>query len=68
MNEASVPGMPEVKRGQVDEVQDDYDLRPSEVGAHEKHNESEMEEVVENWRGRWSVPLRCVAVMYKATY
>lgn len=38
----------EVERGQVEEVDDQDDLGPNEVGAHEEHDEGELKEVVED--------------------
>jgi hypothetical protein len=38
----------EVEGGQVEEVDNQNDLGPNKVGANEEHDESEMEEVVEN--------------------
>jgi hypothetical protein len=38
----------EVQRRQVEEVDDQEQLGPDEVGAHEEHDEAEVEEVVGN--------------------
>lgn len=38
----------EVERGQVEEVDDQDDLSPDEVGANEQHDEGELEKVVED--------------------
>ena len=40
--------MTEVEGGQVEEVDNQKDLGPNEVGANEEHNKAEMQEVVEN--------------------
>jgi hypothetical protein len=45
------PGMrvvAEVKRRQVEEVDDQDDLSPDEVSADEKHHEGKLQEVVED--------------------
>jgi len=38
----------EVEGGQIEEVDNQNDLGPNEVGANEEHDEREMQEVVEN--------------------
>lgn len=48
VDEASVGRVAEVERGQVEEVDNDQNLGPSKVASHEEHDESEMEQVVED--------------------
>ena len=48
MNEAGISGMPEIQRGQIDEVQDNDYLRPGKEGAYKEHNEGKVEEIVED--------------------
>ncbi len=40
--------MTEVQRGQVEEVDNQDDLGPDKVAAHEEHDEGEGEKVVED--------------------
>lgn len=40
--------MAEVQRRQVDEIEDDDELRPAEQGPHEQHDEREVEQVVQD--------------------
>lgn len=40
--------MAEVERRQVDEVDDQDQLSPDEVGSDEEHDKGEMEEIIEN--------------------
>jgi hypothetical protein len=48
MDEASVGVVAVVQRGEVEEVDDDHDLSPNEVGTNKEHNEGEVEKVVED--------------------
>ena len=48
MDESSVCVVTEVCRREVEEVDHQEKLSPEEVGAHEEHDESEVQEVVEN--------------------
>jgi hypothetical protein len=48
VDEAGVGVVAEVKEGQVEEVDDENDLGPGEVGADEEHHEGEVQEVVED--------------------
>lgn len=52
VDKPSIPGVSEVERGQVDEVQDDHHLRPGEMRAHEEHDEGKVEQVVDDWSTR----------------
>lgn len=48
MNSPSVCVVAEVENGQVEEVDDQNNLRPDEVTANEEHDPSELQEVVED--------------------
>lgn len=48
VNESGVCVVAEVQRRQVDEVEDDDELRPAEQGPHEQHDERKVEQVVQN--------------------
>lgn len=48
VDEARVRVVAEVERRQVGEVNDQDELSPAEVGAHEQHDKGEVQEVVED--------------------
>lgn len=48
VDEPRIRRVAEVKRGQVDEVEDDEQLGPAEERADEDHDEGEVEEVVDD--------------------
>jgi hypothetical protein len=48
VDEASIGWVAEVQRCQVEEVDNDQNLGPSEVASYEEHDESEVEQVVED--------------------
>jgi len=48
MDESRVGAMAEVEEGKVEEVDDQDELSPEELGADKEHNECKLQEVVEN--------------------
>lgn len=48
VDEARVRVVAEVERGEVEEVDDEYDLGPDEVGANEEHDKGEVQQVVKD--------------------
>lgn len=39
--------MTEIKEGKIEEVNDQNDLRPDEMGSDEEHDKSKLQEIVE---------------------
>lgn len=40
--------MTEIQRREIDEVEDDDELRPAEQGPHEQHDERKVEQIVQD--------------------
>lgn len=48
MDEAGMSGMAEIQRKKVEEVEDQHELRQVESGSDEKHDECELEKIVQD--------------------